>query len=154
MENMMAVATANLPYIKQQLRRFKGAGLYDAEDLIGEVVLLSARHAAKYDANRGTPKQFLYWMVRTAIRNASRIHKRSDYRCLPTDTFDHMESANAYRSLEDKLCVEGIRKTADAIQQACIDTVLNELEPEEVAAKTGLSMSKRNYQLYKLRGGL
>ena len=154
MENMMAVATANLPYIKQQLRRFRGAGLYDAEDLIGEVVLLSARHAAKYDPDRGTPKQFLYWMVRTAIRNASRIHKRSDYRCLPTDTFDHMESGNAYRSLEDKLCVESIRKTADAIQAACMDTVLNEDEADEVAAKTGLSMSKRNYQIYKLRGGL
>ena len=144
MENMMAVATDNLPYIKQQLRRFRGAGLYDAEDLIGEVVLLSARHAAKYNPDRGTPKQFLYWMVRTAIRNASRVHKRSDYRCLPTDTFDHMESGNAYRSLEDKLCVESIRKTADAVQAACIDTILNDDDAEEVAAKTGLSMSKRN----------
>jgi len=154
MEDMVAVAAANLPYIRSQLKRFKGSGLYDADDLIGEVVLLSARHSAKYDPKRGTPKQFLYWMVRTAIRNASRVHVRSDYRCINTDTFDHMESANAYRSLEDKLCVEGIRKTADAIQQACMDTVLNEDEPEEVAAKTGLSMSKRNYQLYKLRGGL
>ena len=154
MENMMAVATDNLPYIKQQLRRFRGAGLYDAEDLIGEVVLLSARHAAKYNPDRGTPKQFLYWMVRTAIRNASRVHKRSDYRCLPTDTFDHMESGNAYRSLEDKLCVESIRKTADAVQAACIDTILNDDDAEEVAAKTGLSMSKRNYQIYKLRGEL
>lgn len=154
MEDMVAVAAKELPYIKQQLRRFRGAGLYDAEDLIGEVILLSARHAAKYDPSRGTPRQFIYWMVRTAIRNASRIHERSDYRCVTTDSFDHMQSANAYRSLEDKLCVQSIRRTADAIQAACMDTILNEDEPDEVAAKTGLSMSKRNYQIYKLRGGL
>lgn len=154
MEDMIAVAAANLPYIKQQLRRFKSSGLYDADDLIGEVVLLSARHSAKYDPTRGTPKQFLYWMVRTAIRNASRVHVRSDYRCAPTDSFDHIVSASAYHILEDKLCVEGIRKTANALQQQCMDTVLNEDEADAVLAKTGLSMSKRNYQLYKLRGGL
>lgn len=154
MHDMVSVAADNLPYIRQQLRRFRGAGLYDAEDLIGEVVLLSARHASKYDASRGTPRQFLYWMVRTAIRNASRVHKRADYMCISSDTFDHIESRNAYRATENRLCVESIRRTADAIQASCIETILNEDEPEEVKAKLGFSTSKRNYQIYKLRGAL
>ena len=151
---MWELATNELPYIRQQVKRFKGAGLYDAEDLVSEVCLLSAQWADRYDPSRGTPRQFLYWVVRTAIRNASRKHSRCDYKTVGMEDFDHMGGEDSYRAADTKLCVESLRKHADAIQQAAIETMLNEDDAEAVKAKTGLTLAKRNYHIYKLRGAL
>jgi DNA-directed RNA polymerase specialized sigma24 family protein len=142
--------TSNLHYIKRIATSIskRRAGRIDADDLVNDICEMSVQMHARYDSARGTPQQWLYWVARNAARKYDRRYTRCEAHDAPMD-FDAADYASN-EALERKLDVDALKRVADAVQLAAIESVLSDADEGELPF--GWNKHKRNLALYKLRG--